>query len=64
MLRAGFADIECCTSRKLAFKLYKVCYDQININRVEIPEHTTVGTNRNRKMPNYLLFIDILGENH
>ena len=30
---------------------------------LHIPEHTTVGTHRNRKMSNYLLFIDKLGEN-
>ena len=33
------------------------------LTELHIPEHTTVGTHRNRKMPNYLLFIDILGRN-
>ena len=33
------------------------------LTELHIPEHTRVRTHRNRKTLNYLLFIDILGEN-
>ena len=33
------------------------------LTELHIPEHTIGGTHRNRKMPNYSLFIDILGGN-
>ena len=38
---------------------------QIKIGKTKIQssEHTTVGTQRNREMANYLLFIDIIRDN-
>ena len=32
------------------------------LKEIHFPKHTAVGTHQSRKMPNYLLVIDILGE--
>ena len=51
--------IESCSAERLLSNDIKYVMTELHI-----PEHTTVGILRNRKMPNYLLFIDMLGENH
>ena len=54
------AEEKGCSARDLVIKY--VMIGEI-LTELQIPEHTAAGTNTNRKMPNYLLLIDIYGEN-
>ena len=56
--------IESCRAENLLSNDIKYVMIGKVFTELHIPEHATVGILRNRKMPNYLLFIDILGENH
>ena len=54
---------ESCREENLLSNDIKYVMIALILTELHIPEHTTVGTHRNRKMPNYLPFIDILGGN-
>ena len=55
--------IEYCRAENMLSNDIKYVMIRYIITEVHIPKRTTVWTHRNRKIPNYLLSIDILGEN-
>ena len=53
------AITESCRAENLLSNDIKYVMIGYTLTELHIPEHTTVGTHRNRKMPNYLLFVDM-----
>ena len=54
--------IKTCRAEHLLSNYIKYVMIGYKLIKLLIPEHSTVGTHKKRKTPNYLLFIDILGE--
>ena len=52
-----------CSARDLLSKDIKYVLIGEILTELHIPEHIIIGIHRNGKMPNYLLFNDIVGKN-